>query len=210
MKKRIFTGLVLGAMMMGALTGCGKSNDVEQTEKKSANTEVVETVDVEVEDTEEVSIEVTTEASENVQSPEGDDTQAVDRTTDTTDDTATATSNATCDLGDGIVYNIGHSSVFGEDELKYGTEYVIAAFGTYFPECEILNVTYDDAFSSSQDEINKQQYGDADYVVFTTDFTVPADYADGPLNAGETYEDYQWILTMNDAEQWELVSSGWQ
>lgn len=216
MKKRIFTGLVLGAMMMGALTGCGEAKDVEQSEKKSVNKEVVETMDVEVEDTEEVSIEVTTEASVNVQAPEGDDTQAVDQATevaDVADDTATddaAIDEATCDLGDDIVYNLGHSSVFGEDEIKYGLEYVVAAFGTYFPECELLSVTYDDGFSSSQDEINKQQYGDADYVVFTTDFTVPADYADGPLNAGETYQDYQWILTMNDAEQWELVSSGWQ
>lgn len=106
--------------MMGALTGCGKTKDVEQSQKKSVNKEVVETMDVEVEDTEEVSIEVTTEASVNVQTP----------------------------------------------------------------ECELLSVTYDDVFSSSQDEINKRQYGEADYVVFTTDFTVPADYTDGPFNAG--------------------------
>ena len=181
MKKRIFTGLVLGAMMMGALTGCGKTNDVEQSEKKSANTEVVETVDVEVEDTEEVAEEATTEAN-----------------------------GASYELVDGIVYNICQSPVFTEDQMMYGAEYVIAAFGTHFPECELLSVTYDDRFSGSQDEINKQQYGDADYVVFTTDFTVPADYVDGPLNAGEVYEDYQWILTMNEAGQWELVSCGWQ
>ncbi|MBE5933716.1 MAG: hypothetical protein E7263_09905 [Lachnospiraceae bacterium] len=208
MKKRIFTGLVLGAMMMGALTGCGEAKDVEQTEKKSVNTEVVETMDVEVDDTEEVSVEETTEANVNVQAPEGDDTQVVDQTTEVADDTAT--DDATSDLEDGIVYNICQSPVFTEDEMMYGSEYVIAAFGTHFPECELLSVTYDDRFSSSQDEINKQQYGDADYVVFTTDFTVPADYTDGPLNAGETYEEYQWILTMNDAGQWELVSSGWQ
>jgi len=211
MKKRIFTGLVLGAMMMGALTGCGEVKDVEQTEKRSANTEVVETVDIEVEDTEDVAGEVTTEANVNVQASEGGDTQAVDQATET-DDVAddTATDEGIFDLEDGIVYSICQSPVFTEDEMMYGAEYVIAAFGTYFPECELLNVTYDDAFSSSQDEINKQQYGEADYVVFTTDFTVPAEYADGPLNAGETYEDYQWILTMNDAGQWELVSSGWQ
>lgn len=208
MKKRIFTGLVLGAMMMGALTGCGEAKDVEQTEKKSVNTEVVETMDVEVDDTEEVSVEETTEANVNVQAPEGDDTQVVDQTAEVADDTAT--DDATSDLEDGIVYNICQSPVFTEDEMMYGSEYVIAAFGTHFPECELLSVTYDDRFSSSQDEINKQQYGDADYVVFTTDFTVPADYTDGPLNAGETYEEYQWILTMNDAGQWELVSSGWQ
>ena len=208
MKKRIFTGLVLGAMMMGALTGCGEAKDVEQTEKKSVNTEVVETMDVEVEDTEEVSVEVTTEANVNVQAPEGDDTQVVDQTAEVADDTAT--DDATSDLEDGIVYNICQSPVFTQDQMMYGAEYVIAAFGTHFPECELLSVTYDDRFSSSQDEINKQQYGDADYVVFTTDFTVPADYTDGPLNAGETYEEYQWILAMNDAGQWELVSSGWQ
>ena len=211
MKKRIFTGLVLGAMMMGALTGCGEAKDVEQTEKKSVNKEVVETMDVEVDDTEEVSVEVTTEASVNVQVPEGGDTQAVDQATET-DDVAddTVADDATSDLEDDIVCNLGQSSVFSRDEIKYGSEYVVAAFGTYFPECELLNVTYDDVFSSSQDEINKQQYGDSDYVVFTTDFTVPADYTDGPLNAGETYDDYQWILTMNEAGQWELVSSGWQ
>ena len=211
MKTRIFTGLVLGAMMMGALTGCGEARDVEQTEKKSVNKEVVETMDVEVEDTEEVSVEVTTEASVNVQISEEDDTQAVDQATET-DDVAddTATDEGIYNLEDGIVYNICQSPVFTEDEMMYGSEYVIAAFGTHFPECELLSVTYDDRFSSSQDEINKQQYGDADYVVFTTDFTVPADYTDGPLNAGETYDDYQWILTMNEAGQWELVSSGWQ
>lgn len=208
MKKRIFTGLVLGAMMMGALTGCGEAKDVEQTEKKSVNTEVVETMDVEVEDTEEVSVEVTTEANVNVQAPEGDDTQVVDQTAEVADDTAT--DDATSDLEDGIVYNICQSPVFTQDQMMYGAEYVIAAFGTHFPECELLSVTYDDRFSSSQDEINKQQYGDADYVVFTTDFTVPADYTEGSLNAGETYEEYQWILAMNDAGQWELVSSGWQ
>ncbi len=207
MKKRIFTGLVLGAMMMGALTGCGEVKDVEQTEKRSANTEVVETVDIEVEDTEDVAGEVTTEASVNAQVTDDADTQTVEQATATDE---VSIGDTTYDLGDGIVYNIGQSSVFSEDEMKYGTEYVIAAFGTYFPECELLNVTYDDAFSSSQDEINKQQYGEADYVVFTTDFTVPADYVDGPLNAGETYEDYQWILTMNAEGQWELVSSGWQ
>ncbi len=206
MKKRIFTGLVLGAMMMGALTGCGEAKDVEQTEKKSVNTETVETVEFE----ENSEVEITTEASVNVEVPAETDTQVVDQTTDSTDDTATATSDASYDLVDGIVYSICQSSVFTEDEIKYGSEYVVAAFGTHFPECELLSVTYDDAFSNSQDEINKQQYGEADYVVFTTDFTVPEDYTDGPFNAGETYEDYQWILTMNDAEQWELVSSGWQ
>ena len=152
---------------------------MKPAEKKSANTEVVEVVDVEAEDTEEVSAD-------------------------------TATDEGIYDLEDDIVYNICQSPVFTQDEMMYGAEYVIAAFGTHFPECELLSVTYDDRFSSSQDEINKQQYGEADYVVFTTDFTVPADYTDGPLNAGETYEEYQWILTMNDAGQWELVSSGWQ
>ena len=211
MKKRIFTGLVLGAMMMGALTGCGEAKDVEQSEKKSVNKEVVETMDVEAEDTEEVSIEVTTEASVNVQILEGDDTQAVDQATET-DDVAddTVADEGIYDLEDGIVYNICQSPVFTQDQMMYGAEYVIAAFGTHFPECELLSITYDDRFSSSQDEINKQQYGDADYVVFTTDFTVPTDYTEGPLNAGETYEEYQWILAMNDAGQWELVSSGWQ
>lgn len=183
MKKRIFTGLVLGAMMMGVLTGCGKSNDVEKSEKKSANTEVVETVDVEVEDTEVATVELSNDS---------------------------AISDTSYELVDDIVYNICQSPMFTEDQMMYGAEYVIAAFGTHFPECELLSVTYDDRFSSSQDEINKQQYGEANYVVFTTDFTVPDSYADGPLNAGETYEDYQWILTMNADGQWELVSSGWQ
>ena len=149
MKKRIFTGLVLGAMMMGALTGCGEAKDVEQTEKKSVNTEVVETMDVEVEDTEEVSVEVTTEASVNVQAPEGGDTQAVDQTAEVADDTAT--DEGIYDLEDGIVYSICQSPVFTQDQMMYGAEYVIAAFGTHFPECELLSVTYDDRFSSSQD-----------------------------------------------------------
>jgi hypothetical protein len=209
MKKRIFTGLVLGAMMMGALTGCGKTNDVEQSEKKSANTEVVEIVDVEA--TKEVAEEATTEANVNVQTPDDADTQSVEQTIGANEVSNDSVANdASYDLVDGIVYNICQSSVFTEDQMMYGAEYVIAAFGTHFPECELLSVTYDDRFSSSQDEINKQQYGDADYVVFTTDFTVPVDYTEGPLNAGETYEDYQWILTMNEAGQWELVSCGWQ
>ncbi len=198
MKKRFFTGLVLGAMMMGALTGCGKTNEVEKSEKKSANTEVVQSADVEVDNTE--------EATETVAMVDATVTEDAEQTDD-----LVGNSDVTEDsLAGEPVYNLGQSSVFTEEQLEYGADYVVATFGTYFPECELLDVTYDDSFSSSQDEINKQQYGEADYVVFTTDFIVSADYTDGPLNAGETYEDYQWILTMNAEGQWELVSSGWQ
>lgn len=178
MKKKIFTGLVLGAMMIGALTGCGKTQDVEKTEKKSVNTEAVniEAAAVEFEET------INTDILEDV--------VVVDGVADTK-------------------LNIGASSVYSQDEMMAAAELIKDEFLQCFTGCELVDITFDETVSSQYDETNKQQYGEGEYVVFTSTFNVPESYGEGPLNAGETYEDYQWILTMNAEGQWELVSSGY-
>ena len=179
MKKRIFIGLVLGAMMMGTLTGCGKEKNVERTEKKSVNTEAVDTQDADGIEFEET---INTDILEDV---------------------------VVVDGGANTELKIGASSVYSQDEMMAAAELIKNEFLLYFTGCELVDVTFDETVSSQYDQINKQQYGEADYVVFTSTFNVPENYGEGPLNAGETYENYQWILTMDANGQWELVSSGY-
>lgn len=186
MKKRFFRGLVLGAMLIGTLTGCGKEGNVEKNNRKSVNAEIVDIVEVD----ETTEVQLTTEASADVQASSGADT-------------------TTSNVEEGVVYNICESPVYSHEEMMVAADYILNEFKLYFPECELLDITFDDRFSYQQDEMNKEMYGEADYVVFTTTFNVPESYGDGPLNAGKTYEDYQWIMTKNANGQWEIVSCGY-
>ena len=57
--------------------------------------------------------------------------------------------------------------------------------------------------------MNKEMFQVDNAVVFTSTFVVDDNYMNGPLNAGQTYEDYEWILNMDADGNWSILTSGY-
>lgn len=109
-----------------------------------------------------------------------------------------------------IDVQLGASSVYTEEQLSDAINVITDAFDKDFEQCTLQKIEYDEEYSSSMEEMNKEMYQVENAVVFTCTFVVDEDYANGPMNAGEVYEDYGWIMTMDADGNWSVISCGYQ
>jgi len=104
----------------------------------------------------------------------------------------------------------GTSSVYTEKQLVAAKNVITDSFNKEFKQCTLQKIEYDEAYSISMEEINKEMYHVENAVVFTSTFVVDEDYVSGPLDAGVVYEGYEWIMTMDAEENWKVISCGYQ
>ena len=105
---------------------------------------------------------------------------------------------------------LGASSVYTEEQLSDAINVITDTFDKDFEQCTLQEIEYDEEYSISVEEMNKEMYQEENAVVFTSTFVVDEDYANGPLNAGAVYEDYGWIMTMDADGNWSVISCGYQ
>lgn len=193
MKKKFLFGAMMVTVLGAALTGCGKGEEVSETKKQNGAQVQVEVV----EDTKDVTTETenaTVEDDANVEVSSDQDVNSTDTV-----------------IYDGdIEIVLGQSAKYTQDQLMVAVGTIEASFGVYFPECQVNEIVYDEAFSDSMVQLNEEQFGISETVVFSSSFTVDEDYVSGPLNAGETYEGYTWTLSPNSDGTWTVVTSGYQ
>ena len=105
---------------------------------------------------------------------------------------------------------LGASSVYTEEQLSDAINVITDTFDKDFEQCTLQKIVYDEEYSISMEEMNKEMYQVENAVVFTCTFVVDEDYANGPMNAGAVYEDYEWIMTMDEDGNWSVISCGYQ
>lgn len=104
---------------------------------------------------------------------------------------------------------LGKSAVYTESQLEEAINLILDSFETDFEQCTLQEIEYDEEYSLSQEEMNKEMFQVDNAVVFKSTFVVDDNYMNGPLNAGQTYEDYEWILNMDADGNWSILTSGY-
>lgn len=104
---------------------------------------------------------------------------------------------------------LGESAVYTESQLEEAINLILDSFETDFEQCTLQEIEYDEEYSLSLEEMNKEMFQVDNAVVFTSTFVVDDNYMNGPLNAGQTYEDYEWILNMDADGNWSILTSGY-
>lgn len=104
---------------------------------------------------------------------------------------------------------LGESAVYTESQLEEAINLILDSFEADFEHCTLQEIEYDEEYSLSQEEMNKEMFQVDNAVVFTSTFVVDDNYMNGPLNAGQTYEDYEWILNMDADGNWSILTSGY-
>lgn len=104
---------------------------------------------------------------------------------------------------------LGESAVYTESQLEEAINLILDSFETDFEQCTLQEIEYDEEYSLSQEEMNKEMFQVDNAVVFKSTFVVDDNYMNGPLNAGQTYEDYEWILNMDADGNWSILTSGY-
>ena len=104
---------------------------------------------------------------------------------------------------------LGESAVYTESQLEEAINLILDSFEADFEQCTLQEIEYDEEYSLSQEEMNKEMFQVDNAVVFKSTFVVDDNYMNGPLNAGQTYEDYEWILNMDADGNWSILTSGY-
>ena len=103
----------------------------------------------------------------------------------------------------------GMSALYSQEDIYAAMDEVLEHFAEEFPGCVLTNLVYDEEYSLKQAKEWADQYGDEQALVFLSSFDVGEDGASGSLEPGETYRDWQWILTRDKGEDWELQTWGY-
>lgn len=103
----------------------------------------------------------------------------------------------------------GTSNLYSQEDIYDAMEEVTEHFAEEFPGCMLTNLVYDEAYSLQSAEQWAKQYGDEEAIVFLSSFDVSETGGDGSLEPGQTYRDWQWILTRDKGEDWELQTWGY-
>lgn len=111
---------------------------------------------------------------------------------------------------DGIDVFLDESAVYTKEQLTDAVYLIADTFENEFSQCTLLEIEYDEEYSTSMEEMNTEMFEIDNAVVFTSTFAVADDYVSGPLNPGEVYEGYEWMLTMDADGNWNLVTCGYQ
>ena len=104
---------------------------------------------------------------------------------------------------------LGESAVYTESQLEEAINLILDSFEADFEQCTLQEIEYDEEYSLSQEEMNKEMFQVDNAVVFKSTFVFDDNYMNGPLNAGQTYEDYEWILNMDADGNWSILTSGY-
>ena len=103
----------------------------------------------------------------------------------------------------------GSSNLYSQEDIYGAMDEVLKHFEENFPGCVLTNLVYDEAYSQERADQWVKQYGDEQAIIFLSSFDVGEQGGDDGLKSGESYRDWQWILTRDKGEDWELQTWGY-
>ena len=103
----------------------------------------------------------------------------------------------------------GESSLYSHEDIYEAMDEVLEHFEEEFPGCVLTNLVYDEEFSLKSAGEWAAKYGDDEAIVFLSGFDVESGGGNQTLKSGDTYRDWQWILTRDKGEDWELQTCGY-
>ena len=99
------------------------------------------------------------------------------------------------------------SECYTETEIHDAMDIVTAYFREEFDGCRLKNLRYDEPLAEQQEWA--KQYDADEAIVLLSDFSVSRFGGDGSLNPGDTYRNWQWVLTRTDGGTWVLRTWGY-
>ncbi len=113
-----------------------------------------------------------------------------------------------------ILYNktriiIGKSQLYREEEIQEAMDIVVSYFDKEFTGCKLRELKYDEEESNEFCGDWAMQYEADKAIIFTSRFVVDSSGGDGSFEPGSICENWQWILTQNDGEEWVLQTYGY-
>ena len=104
---------------------------------------------------------------------------------------------------------IGESDHFSREEIQDAMELVERVFAREFAGCTLLQLTYDEEFSQRRAQDWAENYGAEEGIVLLSSFTTGPSSVSGGFNPNDLYTRWQWILTRNEGDAWELRTWGY-
>lgn len=105
--------------------------------------------------------------------------------------------------------DIGSSDVYTSEDIEKAIQVVASYFRKEFDGCTLRTIEYNENRSLRAAEGWAKQYAAEEAIILLSSFTVGIYGGDGSLNPGDTYTDWQWILTRNSGEKWTLQTWGY-
>lgn len=102
----------------------------------------------------------------------------------------------------------GESALYSHEDIYDAMDEVLEHFEEEFPGCVLTNLVYDEEYSLKSATQWAEKYGDDEAIVFLSSFDVGAGGGKDNLKAGDTYRDWQWVLTRDKGDDWDLQTWG--
>lgn len=109
----------------------------------------------------------------------------------------------------GLQTKIGSSDVFSQEDIESAIKIVTEYFQKEFEGYTLRTIEYNEPETLRRAKEWAEQYDAEEAIVLLSSFTVGIHGSDGSLNPGDTYTDWQWILTRNSGEAWKLQTWGY-
>ena len=107
-----------------------------------------------------------------------------------------------------VELNIGPSDLYSRSELRQATDLILRQF-RHFEGCTLLTLEYDEERSREVGKSWASQYQDDEAIVLYSSFYVDESGVNPSLNPGQTYRNYQWVLTRSNDGNWKLQTWGY-
>ena len=107
-----------------------------------------------------------------------------------------------------VTVTIDDSSIYTKEDIQSAANVVKKYFNKNFKGCTLNEITYNDA--DSLDLINNYTLEDTtkESIVLLSEFTTNSKGGDGSLNPNETYENWAWVLSRAEGEDWKIITNG--
>ena len=103
----------------------------------------------------------------------------------------------------------GDSALYSHEDIYGAMDEVLESFEEEVPGCVLTNLVYDEEYSIKKAAQWAARYGDDEAIIFLSSFDAYKDSVDGKLISGESYKDWQWILTRDESGSWEVQTWGY-
>lgn len=112
-----------------------------------------------------------------------------------------------CGKVTGVNETIGPSQLYSESEIQSAMNLVKTQFSTGFEGCVLLDLWYDEEFSSKHADDWAEQYKADEAIVLLSNFYVSGN-KNPTLNPNSKYENWNWILVRSNGG-WHLKDWGY-
>jgi len=101
------------------------------------------------------------------------------------------------------------SEIYSKSEINDAIDMVLKHFKDYFKGCTLREIQYAGDDSYKEFEEWAEQYDAEQAIILISSFDVDSSGGDGSLNPNTTYDDWKWILTRKDNQEWTLQTWGY-